>query len=592
MYLSQVRIQNFRGIKDMVIPLDEDVTVLLGENNGGKTSVIDALRLLLMPQVGGDGLRVYEDDFHNGCTDESIVVEGVFDDLSEKEMVPMHEALYPDIARDGEFRFILKAKLTYSAQFVAQSSRVRSRIVGGPGDSGMGVADVMDYIDVTYLKPLRDPISGLKPSRHSCIFKHAKQCVPDDSKGVMVGSLNEMRSRMIDNFADMQKEYNCTLQKMVGKIMAQEIQLELLPSSFEDLIASLRTIVDKKDWAINGLGYNNLLYMALIMAQHADNENSYNIILVEEPEAHIHPILLRSFLNYVRKLCAERNCQVVITTHSPVLASKADLKSIRHLSIDKALGRIARSLAFVEGRNPDCFVLDNVRRWKLERYLDATRGELFFSKRILLVEGIAEQLLVPFIADKLKMNLDENNITVINCEGLNFDVFIPVLDSLNIRSVVLTDTDKYDEAEVSQYLSIWETRLASHRCITLSKTLKTFEYSLLMKRKFFEAACSVVNEIYPSGCVLQELKGELNLPSDAGFVPSDVFTPGVGTILYSLLFEKRRTGKGEFAQLLLQKIDSCNSENEHTDSWTESDFPVNVVEAIRFLCEREGLDDE
>lgn len=584
MYLSSVHIKNFRGIREMDVTFDKQVTILLGENNGGKTSVIDALRLALTTQSGPDGVRLSEDDFYANKLECDIESAVEFDGLTDNEATAIHEALYAEETEQG---CILKGKLTYKAHYNQNNNKIRSRIIGGQEDSGIIASNVFEYIDVTYLKPLRDPGTGLKPGRYSCVSKHARQVIIDESKKEIESDLNENRCKVIEHFSDLESMYNHTMQNMIGEIMSQNIKLSFMPATFDDLIASIKTILDDKEWELNGLGYNNIVYMSLVMAQHAQNKDAYNVILIEEPEAHIHPILLRSFLKYIKSLCENHNCQVIITTHSPILASKAKLESIRHISLNEDGRRIARQITMSDGGDEDIFSLNKFRRKKLERYLDATRGELFFSKKVMLVEGIAEQIMLPVIAEKLNLKLDEHNITIINCEGLNFDAFIPVLSSLNIQSVILTDTDKEKINDESNYLQKLTQAIGDHDYIRISKTPVTFEHALFQKEKIYKLSESAGKKLHRRAYANMQKAKSPSLSNNNISTNKPTTVPWTKDNLYNILFKQLSTSKGEFAQYLLSELEEARDTANQEIMWDECDFPDNIVQSLKWLCGHE-----
>ena len=126
--------------------------------------------------------------------------------------------------------------------------------------------------------------------------------------------------------------------------------------------------------------------------------------------------------------------QVIASSHSPILASQAPIDSV--VSVHEVGGKVsAVSVCSI--------AIDDKVKKKLQRYLDATRGELFFARRILMVEGIAEALLLPVLAKIAGGNLKESAVTVLNADGINFNAFIPLFgtERLRVPVVILTDGD-------------------------------------------------------------------------------------------------------------------------------------------------------
>ena len=164
---------------------------------------------------------------------------------------------------------------------------------------------------------------------------------------------------------------------------------------------------------------------------------SFRSIIVEEPEAHLHPhlqILLLRHLVKAAKVAEGNEVQVIVSTHSPILASQAPIDSV--ISVHEAGGKVTSvSLCSI--------TYDETLKKKLQRYLDATRAELFFARRILMVEGIAEALMLPVLAKIAGGNLKDSATTVLNVDGINFNAFIPLMGSrcLDLSVAILTDGD-------------------------------------------------------------------------------------------------------------------------------------------------------
>ena len=177
-------------------------------------------------------------------------------------------------------------------------------------------------------------------------------------------------------------------------------------------------------------------------------ERSHTFLAIEEPEAHLHPhvqrLVYRHYLGDEDN--APKNVTTILTTHSPHIASVAPLRSIvllRETVGSKAT--VITSAAQVE-LLPD-------EEDDLQRYIDVTRGELFFARGIIFVEGDAERFLIPAFAKAMGIDLDALGVTVCSVASANFLPYVKLVGpkALDIPFVILTDLDPQDGSEPLAY---------------------------------------------------------------------------------------------------------------------------------------------
>jgi putative ATP-dependent endonuclease of OLD family len=222
-----------------------------------------------------------------------------------------------------------------------------------------------------------------------------------------------------------------------------ESEQEAIGEVYDEL---LENIVGVLELTQNGMGYNNLIYMGTVLGNLKEwqevETDSYNALLIEEPEAHLHPQLQDLVLAFLRGVSEERNekpIQIFTTTHSPTLTSQASLDNITMLfEGDDAIKALPLGIC----------PLDPFHKTDLERYLDVTKAQLFFAKGVVLVEGISEALLLPAFAKLLERRLDQNAVEVISVAGTAFAPFAHLFNSeedgkrIDIPCGILTDDDR------------------------------------------------------------------------------------------------------------------------------------------------------
>jgi len=436
MHLAKLVIKNFRKLKHAELSFQPGLNVLVGGNNVGKTAVVDALRALL---AGHDEPypRFGEEDVHRpkgGTPSGDIVFEYVFICLDADDEADFLAALVPNAAGELEAHI----KIRYSDP--DKGGRLRAkRWCGEHEDVGL-TTDMMENLRGVYLPPLRDASQGLKPGRTSQLARLLQLLAEEDGIVGIDKALQDLDKELKTHLPiiNTQKAIDTRHKTMLGEQLAQLLEVGLSASDFKSLKSRLSLVVDAFEIEQNGLGFNNLIYMAVVLSELTKNPDScYRGLIVEEPEAHLHPQLQAVLLQYLQSIQAvdgEKPVQLFVTSHSPNFASIANLDSLVCL-VDTGTE--------VETFLPRSIEFDKGKREKLERYLDVTRAELFFARRVIFVEGAAELMMVDALAKRMGCNLRQHGVSLISVEGLNFDSFLPIFgdNALKIPVAVLTDAD-------------------------------------------------------------------------------------------------------------------------------------------------------
>jgi putative ATP-dependent endonuclease of the OLD family len=203
----------------------------------------------------------------------------------------------------------------------------------------------------------------------------------------------------------------------------------------------------------NGLGYNNLIFMSLLLAKMQVNADSeyldanakvFTTLAIEEPEAHLHPAMQYKFLKFLNENKKEKKVrQIFVTTHSTHITSAVSLDEI--ICLHNENGE-----TYVGYPKKVFFNEDGTENYKskkyVQRFLDATKSDMLFAQKVLFVEGIAEQLLLSIFANYLGKSLEDNHVAIINVGGRYFNHFLYLFDSLNTHAIpkkviCLTDRD-------------------------------------------------------------------------------------------------------------------------------------------------------
>ncbi len=553
MYLAQLKISNFRKLQKVDLSFQPGLNVLVGANNVGKTAVIDALRALL---AGYDELypRLDSEDMHRpkgGAPAGDIEFQYVFRDLDADDEADFLAALKPSDA--GK----LEAHISIRYSEADKTGRLRAkRWCGDHEDLGL-TTDMMENLRGVYLPPLRDASQGLKPSRSSQLSRLFQLLADDAGREGINDALKKLDEELkkhepvVNTHTAIKGRHD----SMLGPQLAQVLDLGLSGSDFQRLASRLSLLVDTFEIEQNGLGFNNLIFMAVVLSELAKNPDArYRSLIVEEPEAHLHPQLqavLLSYLEIIKAAEGEKPVQLFVTSHSPNFASIADLDSL------VCLVNTGNS---VETFFPRTIIFDKGKREKLERYLDVTRAELFFARRVIFVEGAAELMLVNVLAEKCGHKLRAHGVSLISVEGLNFDSFLPLFGekALKIPVAVITDADPTAEPEgggeaQALYPALGEAVNVSDNTAKMKERedafvkvfhgLKTLEYDLALHADNRTAMLAALTELHP------KIGKAVSAAVDA--VEGDA---AKARVLFSGMFERPQNNvqKGRFGQALAQ----------------------------------------
>lgn len=546
MYLAELGVKGFRRVSELKLRFKAGLNVLVGPNNVGKTAVVDALRALLTTSEEGS-LRVDGYDRHAsaGSTVSDITFHYVFRDLSLDEEADFLPALKPMPGQPDKYEAHLWVR--YSASGV--SSRMRPKRWCGDHEENSITSEMLEDLRAVYLPPLRDPASGLRPSRTSQLARLIDRLASDAEKAKLVDLLTAFEAKLEAEapVSNTQQAIDKRHGAMLGATLKQALKVGLTPPEFQRLAARLSLAVEGLDVEQNGLGYNNLIYMAVVLSELTLNPDAaYKALIVEEPEAHLHPQLQVVLLDHLQSIeqpvAGQKPVQVFVTSHSPHFASAAKLDSLTCLH--QVQGKVG---AFFPREAP----FGPKKKEKLQRYLDVTRADLFFARRLILVEGAAERFLVGAMAAKQGIKLREHSVTILSTEGLNFDCFAPLFgeSAIPIRVAIITDSDTatFPQLADTPTLSAAATAISalSNTCIKTCFAKKTLEYDLALHPENQAAMLAALAEIHPGISAALKLKVDAAKAADKP------------QILFCGMFDRGTSGnvkKGEFAQSLAEYL--------------------------------------
>lgn len=465
MRISRVQINNFRNFKSLDVEVGQHL-VIVGENKVGKSNLLHALRLVLDPSLPDSARRLRIEDFWDGLKpldgDAQITVSVDLTDFQDNEG---HIAVLGDYLVEHT---PMVARLTYAffpkPDLEAPPTKEADYdfAVYGKDDPTCLVSthEVRKRFPLDVLPALRDAEADLANWRRSPL-----RPLLDAVSGIMDDETKENLAKAIGKATEavtgtsevkaLAKSITDMLIGIAGSKHSVSTSLSFAPTDTDRLLRTLRLFVENGTRSISeaSLGSTNLIYLALklleVELEVAENVRGHSLLAIEEPEAHLHPhVQRRVFRSFLRPRLHQppvenddpnQDRTVILTTHSPHIASVAPLNSLVVL-------RSSGSPTETDAHSTLGAGLTTTDVEDLERYLDVTRGELLFAKGVILVEGEAETYLIPAFAKVLGYDLDELGISICSVAGTNFLPFVKLLGekSLRIPFSIITDEDPVD----------------------------------------------------------------------------------------------------------------------------------------------------
>lgn len=315
----------------------------------------------------------------------------------------------------------------------------------------LNIADVQDHISVVFIDALRDVASELGKPKNPIrrIIESVESLIKESELNTIKSEIVQLNKSIseVEQVELVGRKINEKLLDMIGMVYSPEI---ILQSGLKDDINSLSRYLFMKPSKQNdidslGLGHLNMIYMALKIVEYEVNRTRelINIMIIEEPEAHIHTHIQRTLFDKLK--VTKDYTQIITTTHSTHLAEVSEVKNINIL---KSIG--SNSISMQPSQGLDEFGKKNLQLKNLklsdciERYLDSKRSVLLFSKGVVLVEGDGEEILIPnLIKNALGVSLDEMGIGLVNVGSVSFEYIASLFSEERIKRTcaIVTDED-------------------------------------------------------------------------------------------------------------------------------------------------------
>lgn len=481
MHLSTIYIKNYKGIKELSVKFHSKLNVIIGENSSCKSTLIDAIRLFYAWGSPMRDIDISIEDFHqeiqtnngvkNVIRSNKITIEYTFDGLSDEQKGAYHQYL---VIEDE----LIFARVTITFE-IKENERIWTSFYMGKEAGQKADYDTYEYFKSYYLGALRDSTRDLMSTKNNLLGKVIKRKIEKGKTEELIKDIIRKANKDLlnrDEVISTKQGINSNLKDILFNYFNNEVGVHIEQNRIEYIVNVIKPYLpfgtnDPSEgfrlWQ-NSLGFNNLIYIATVLSDikecHDDDPISHYILLIEEPEAHLHPQLQVNLYQFLKDADSNLNSQLFITTHSPTLTSRVPFENLILLNNDAYNisdcfeDRVKENLV----RDPQKGVFlkeDDIVKYKrmLQRYLDITRSQLFFSKGCLFVEGISEELILNVFAKVLNKPLTDHQVELVNIDGVAFTQFMLLFNSVDItkrlpmKIALITDGDQFTDSKDSIY---------------------------------------------------------------------------------------------------------------------------------------------
>lgn len=501
MHISKLALVNYRNFANTKLIFNKGVNTVIGENGSGKTNLFRAVRLLLDNNMLRSAYKLDETDFHRGLDlwqGHWIIISLEFDEISPDEAIQalfLHGtgAIAGGAINRATYNLIFRPKKEIRLQLanldngdlvglaaIRQSITIEDyeTVLTGKSDADFNSeafyksvagdfencifneeiehpqigAKVPVYLSLTnevsftFIQALRDVVAEFHNNRTNPLFKLLKSKSGEIAPATMapiVAKVLDLNSSIeaLDDIQSVRANIRDTIKDAAGETYSPSslsIKSELSDEA-DKLFQSLRLFVGESDENYEGaihelsLGGANLIYLTLKLLEfkyQKAHESIANFLLIEEPEAHIHTHIQKTLFDRI----VYSDTQIIYSTHSTNIS---EVSKIQNVNILGKSGNRCDAYQPATGLSAD-------EVGSVQRYLDAVRSNLLFAKSVVLVEGDAEEILIPMLFKKVVgLSLDELGISLINIRSTGFKNVALLFHDTRIkkRCSIITDLD-------------------------------------------------------------------------------------------------------------------------------------------------------
>ncbi len=525
MKIKSISIENFRLLEDIKLNIEDDITLIVGKNNTGKTSLFEVINMFFSEKntfsfhdftqttytFFDDCLKIYETIIAEGDDEKKEELEKQL--IANMPVIQLLIQLEYDKVKDSlinvsEFISDLEDGInttTVKISYESKESILLFKAFHGRKEKDQTLVDwlnenilnhytvrcyggdnlieenfrrkllaVLNFETIQASRKLDDTKGDKNKTLAVGFSDYYRETNKDDNADV-----EKLEKKLKETSKDLNEKYELILKELLEKLKLFGVEPHItipeivLQSSFDAesiLRNNIKYFYKQNDITLpenfNGLGYSNLIFLVLKVVSFIEKFKKADVlsksevltILIEEPEAHLHPQMQQVFISQIKKTVIDAknidglSVQIIISTHSSHIVSEAGI------DVDRSFERIRYfSKYYSKGLNTFKVEVKDFNEFKhsgcdtatfrfLKQYMSLHRCDLFFADKVILVEGTTERLLLPLMIKKVASELNNEYVSIIEVGGAYTSKFKDVLKFINVKTLVITDIDSVDPA--------------------------------------------------------------------------------------------------------------------------------------------------
>ena len=484
MYINSIKIKNYRNYENFYMKFKEGLNVIIGANNAGKTNLLHAINLLKDLNIEiddfnkNDILKKYMNDYQKEApiieVEYEIFHEISEDDENDESIIKLLPFLGLDRINEirteqgnkNQYLIVANIKIRYELNkkylkdycdlvkdidnfddyitcLELMQKHYEWNVYNGIDDSNIDKKSISEIFKIDFIEAERNTNDVYYETKNE-INKYIKEENMKKVKGLAKTISGEMEEAVKEILEKIYKVVNEDEKNEIG-LKDENVSIKQGINYKPDISSGYN--IDVEDTILkyivplthNGVGYNNLIniYMLLKLPELRPGRD-FRILCLEEPEAHLHPAMQYKLFKYIKKIDDENklNQQIFVTTHSSNITSVSGIENMYMIDYNRSFNEVVNMSLSNQLKDKE----DSQRH--IMKFLDVTKSDMLFAKKVIFVEGLAEKLILPKFLEREGYSYENEHISIIDIGGKHFKYFIDIYEDSNVNKKILCITDK------------------------------------------------------------------------------------------------------------------------------------------------------